>query len=87
MVTLMVHVLAVLGAGLAWFVFAYFRPRRRCRKCQGWGSSQRRRQRTACGRCKGTGRTMRLSSRLAHHAVHHARLQLAEFIERRREVS
>jgi hypothetical protein len=83
-VTFMGHALVLLGLGLAWCVFVYFKPDKRCRKCRGWGSSQRR-ERTACGRCKATGRTMRLSGRLVHHAVYHARLQLAEALERRRQ--
>lgn len=85
MVTLMEHLLVPLGLGLAWCVFVYFVPRKRCRKCGGFGSKQRRRGRAACSRCHATGRTMRLSARVVHHAVHHARLQLAEFIEKRRE--
>lgn len=85
MVTFMEHLLVLLGLGLAWAVFVYFAPRKRCRKCNGWGSRQRRRERTACSRCKATGRTMRLSARLVHRAVHHGRLLLREAIERRRE--
>lgn len=87
MVTFMDHALVVLGLLAAWSAFVYFRPRKRCRKCSGWGSRQRRSGRSACGRCKGTGRTMRLSARIAHHAVHHVRLQLREALERRREAS
>jgi hypothetical protein len=84
MVTLMEHVLAGLAVAFAWFTFCYFCPRKACRKCSGWGSRQRRRGRTACGRCKGTGRIMRLSARIAHHAVHVARLQVRECIGKRR---
>lgn len=85
MAGLMGHVLAGLGLLAAWSVFAYFRPRKRCRKCSGWGSTQRRRRRSGCGRCQGTGRTMRLSAVLVHHAAAIARAQVRELIERRRE--
>jgi hypothetical protein len=83
MVTFMEHVLAALGALLAWCAFVYFRPRKRCQKCNGWGSGKRRRR--ACGRCQATGRTMRLSARLVHGAVLAARAQLREAIEKRQE--
>lgn len=83
MVTFIEHVLAGLGALLAWCVFVYFMPRKRCRKCNGWGSGKRRRR--ACGRCKATGRTMRLSARLVHGAVLAGRAQLREVIEKRQE--
>lgn len=85
MVTLTGPALAGLGLLPAWSVYVYFKPRKRCRKCSGWGSKQERRGRAACSRCHATGRTMRLSSVIVHRAVHHARLQLAEILERRRE--
>lgn len=85
MASLMGHVLAGVGLLAAWCTFAYFCPRKRCRKCSGWGSRQKRRRRSGCGRCQATGRTMRLSAVLAHHAVDIARGQVREVIERRRE--
>jgi len=85
-VTFMGHVLAGLGLLVAWCVFMYFVPRKRCRKCNGWGSKHKGRRR-ACGRCQATGRTMRLSAVLVHHAVNIAKTQLREAIERRREAS
>ena len=85
MASLMGHVLAGLGLLAAWSVFAYFRPRKRCRRCSGWGSKGSRRR--ACGRCQATGRTMRLSAVLTHHAVGIARSQIQEVIERRREAN
>lgn len=85
MAALMGHVLAGLGLLAAWCTFAYFRPRKRCRKCSGWGSGVKRRRRSGCGRCQATGRTMRLSAVLVHHAADIARAQVREFIEQRRE--
>jgi DnaJ-class molecular chaperone len=86
MVTLMEHVLDSLGLLFAWSAYVYFRPRKRCRKCSGWGSKQRTR-RKACGRCQGTGRTMRLSAVLVHHAAGIAKVQVQEAIAKRREAS
>jgi hypothetical protein len=83
MVTLMTHVLAVLAVLAAWCTFAYFKPRKACRRCSGWGSKGRRRK--ACGRCQATGRTMRLSAVLVHRAVGIVRDQVREVIARRRE--
>jgi len=85
-VTLMEHVLDGLALLAAWSVFVYFGPRKRCRKCRGWGSKKRRR-RKACGRCQGTGRRMRLSAVLVHHAARIAKAQVREAIARRREAS
>jgi hypothetical protein len=84
MVTLMEHVLAGLGLLVAWCTFVYFVPRKRCNKCNGWGSKQRRR-RKSCGRCQATGRTMRLSAVLVHHAADIAKAQVREAIDKRRE--
>ena len=85
MATLMEHVLAAAGLLAAWSAFAYFCPRKRCRKCSGWGSGVKRRRRSGCGRCQATGRTMRLTAVLAHRAAGIARAQIQEFIEQRRE--
>ena len=85
MVTLMEHVLAGLALLAAWSAFVYFQPRKRCRKCSGWGSKQRRR-RKACGRCQGTGRTMRLSAVLVHHTAGIAKAEVREAIAKRRQV-
>ena len=85
MVTLMERVLTGLALLAAWSAFVYFQPRKRCRKCSGWGSKQRRRK--ACGRCQGTGRTMRLSAVLVHHAAGIAKDQVREAIAKRREAS
>ena len=85
MATLMGHVLAVTGLLAAWCTFAYFCPRKRCRKCSGWGSGVKRRRRSGCGRCQATGRTMRWSAVMTHRAAAIARAQALEFIEQRRE--
>jgi len=84
MVTLMEHVLTGLALLAAWSAYVYFKPRKQCRKCSGWGSKQHR-ARKACGRCQGTGRTMRLSAVLVHHAAGIARAQVRKAIDKRRE--
>lgn len=87
MVALMQHILAALAVLGVWCTFTYFFPRKRCRKCSGWGSKAKARRRRACGRCGATGRTMRLSAVLTHRAAHAIRVQVREFIKQRREVS
>jgi hypothetical protein len=84
MAALMEHVLAGLALLLVWSAYVYFKPRKRCRKCSGWGS-KRRRRRKSCGRCQATGRTMRLSAVLVHYAVDIARAQVQEAIDKRRD--
>lgn len=84
MASLMGHVLVALILLVAWCAYVYFRPRKACRKCSGWGSRKKPgRKRTACGRCQATGRTMRLSAKLVEQVLHHGRGQARELRARR----
>jgi hypothetical protein len=71
------HVLVTLGVIGAYCLFVLAVPRKRCRRCNGWGARQKRRRPAACGRCKGTGRTFRPGARLVHKgavtAIRHIR--------------
>ena len=63
------HVLVLLALLGAYTLFVLAVPRKRCRRCSGWGVRQKRRSRPACARCKGAGRTFRPGARLVHRGA------------------
>ena len=87
LVMVMERVLVVLGLLLGYAVFVALMPKMNCRKCNGWGSRQRRRHgRSACGKCGATGRQFRPGARLVHAGIVAAVDLIREHVGQRREV-
>jgi hypothetical protein len=83
----MERVLAVLVLLAGYCVLALVKPRKRCRKCSGWGSRKKRarRARSACGKCGATGRQFRPGARLVHGGAVLAADSIRDWFEQRRE--
>ena len=83
----MTQVLIALLLLLGYAMFVLVKPKKRCGKCNGWGSRKKRMRRrsSACGRCGGTGRQFRPGARLAGRGAALAVRYLRERAEQRRE--
>jgi len=82
----MERVLVALGLLLGYAVLVAARPKKNCRRCNGWGSRKKpmRSARSACTKCGATGRQFRPGARLVHNLIGLAVEAIREHVEQRR---
>ncbi len=85
LVMVMERVLVVLGLLLGYAVLCAVKPKKDCRRCNGWGSRKKRMRaaRSACGKCGATGRQFRPGARFVHNLIGLAVEAVREHVERR----
>jgi hypothetical protein len=87
LVVVMERILIVLALLLGYALLCAAKPKKRCHRCNGFGSRKKRMRaaRSACGKCGATGRQFRLGAVLVHRLIGLAVAAVRELAEQRRD--